>query len=68
MVPVFNALAETGDSTAETGKHFDSISICVKAASGFRLGSLLIGNRDFYKNKPVKVRKCLGGMRQALAF
>ncbi len=62
---IFNALAETGDSTAETGKHFDSISICLSKGLGAPVGSLLIGNRDFIKQAR-KVRKVFGGgMRQA---
>jgi len=61
---VFNALAESNDSTNETGKYFDSISICLSKGLGAPIGSLLLGEKDFIK-KARKVRKIFGGgMRQ----
>ncbi|MEO6301528.1 MAG: beta-eliminating lyase-related protein, partial [Bacteroidia bacterium] len=62
---VFNALAESGESTKETGKYFDSISICLSKGLGAPIGSLLLGETEFIK-KARKVRKIFGGgMRQA---
>ena len=61
---IFNALAESGESTKETGKYFDSISICLSKGLGAPIGSLLLGEKDFIK-KARKVRKIFGGgMRQ----
>ena len=62
---LFNALVETGETTQDTGKHFDSISICLSKGLGAPVGSLLIGNQKFIK-KARRVRKVMGGgMRQA---
>lgn len=62
---IFNALAESNDSTKETGKYFDSISICLSKGLGAPIGSLLLGEKEFIK-KARKVRKIFGGgMRQA---
>jgi threonine aldolase len=62
---IFNALAETGESTKDIGKQFDSISICLSKGLGAPVGSLLLGNKEFIK-KARKVRKVFGGgMRQA---
>ncbi len=62
---LFNALTETGETPAEHGAIFDSISICLSKGLGAPVGSLLIGNKDFIK-KARRVRKALGGgMRQA---
>ena len=62
---IFNALAETGDSPAETAKYFDSVSICFSKGLGCPVGSVLVGDKDFIK-KARRVRKVFGGgMRQA---
>ncbi|MCC6371156.1 MAG: aminotransferase class I/II-fold pyridoxal phosphate-dependent enzyme [Bacteroidia bacterium] len=62
---IFNALAETGESTVDMGNCFDSISICLSKGLGAPVGSLLLGNKDFIK-KARRVRKVFGGgMRQA---
>jgi threonine aldolase len=62
---IFNALAETGESTTETGKSFDSISICLSKGLGAPVGSLLLGDKEFIR-KARRVRKVFGGgMRQA---
>lgn len=62
---IFNALTETGESPAEHGKYFDSISICFSKGLGCPVGSVLIGDKDFIK-KARRVRKVFGGgMRQA---
>ncbi|MBL7920559.1 MAG: aminotransferase class I/II-fold pyridoxal phosphate-dependent enzyme [Bacteroidia bacterium] len=62
---IFNALVESNESTQETGKYFDSISICLSKGLGAPIGSLLLGEKEFIK-KARKVRKIFGGgMRQA---
>lgn len=62
---LFNALVETGDSTKEYGKVFDSISICLSKGLGAPVGSLLLGKQEFI-NEAKRVRKVFGGgMRQA---
>ncbi|RLD50229.1 MAG: threonine aldolase, partial [Bacteroidetes bacterium] len=62
---LFNALVKTGDSPAEYGTLFDSISICLSKGLGAPVGSVLMGNTDFIK-KARRIRKKFGGgMRQA---
>lgn len=62
---LFNALTETGETTNDAGKLFDSISICLSKGLGAPVGSILIGNHDFIKQGR-RVRKVFGGaMRQA---
>lgn len=62
---LFNALAETGESTRDMGDLFDSVSICLSKGLGAPVGSLLLGTRAFI-GKARRVRKVFGGgMRQA---
>lgn len=62
---LFNALAETKESTIDVGNAFDSISICLSKGLGAPVGSLLLSTTDFIK-KARRVRKVFGGgMRQA---
>ena len=62
---LFNVLVETGESTLEVGKQFDSISICLSKGLGAPVGSLLIGDKTDLKYAR-KIRKAMGGgMRQA---
>lgn len=62
---LFNALAETGETSEAWGKNFDSISICLSKGLGAPVGSLLIGKKDFIA-KARRFRKAFGGgMRQA---
>lgn len=62
---LFNALVETGESTQEVGKNFDSISICLSKGLGAPVGSVLIGDAAFIRQAR-RVRKVMGGgMRQA---
>lgn len=62
---IFNALAETGESTLEVGKIFDSVSICLSKGLGAPVGSVLLGDNAFIKQAR-RVRKVFGGgMRQA---
>jgi threonine aldolase len=61
---LFNALVETGETTAEWGAQFHSISICLSKGLGAPVGSLLLGEKDFIK-KARRLRKAFGGgMRQ----
>ncbi|SDC61823.1 L-threonine aldolase [Algoriphagus faecimaris] len=62
---LFNALVETGDSPADWGAHFDTISICLSKGLGCPVGSVLVGSKADIK-RARKVRKAFGGgMRQA---
>ncbi len=62
---LFNALVETGESPAEWGAHFDTISICLSKGLGCPVGSVLLGTKVDIK-RARKVRKVFGGgMRQA---
>lgn len=62
---IFNALVETGETPAQIGSLFDSISVCLSKGLGAPVGSLLIGDHDFIAQAR-RVRKVMGGgMRQA---
>ena len=62
---VFNALVAKGQSAADHGKVFHSISICLSKSLGCPVGSVLVGSTPFI-NKARRIRKALGGgMRQA---
>jgi threonine aldolase len=62
---LFNALVETGESTQDHGKLFDTISICFSKGLGAPVGSVLIGDKDFIV-KARRIRKVFGGgMRQS---
>jgi threonine aldolase len=62
---LFNALVETGESPAEWGAQFDTISICLSKGLGCPIGSVLLGTKADIK-RAKKVRKVFGGgMRQA---
>lgn len=62
---IFNALVARGESPAQYGQVFDSISICLSKGLGCPVGSLLVGDRDFIA-RGRRLRKVLGGgMRQA---
>jgi threonine aldolase len=62
---IFNAMVETGQTPAQLGGWFDSISICLSKGLGAPIGSVLIGSAEFIK-KARRVRKRLGGgWRQA---
>src|SRR4030095_5837205 len=43
---LFNVLVETGESTLEYGKLFDSISICLSKGLGAPVGSVLTGKKE----------------------
>ncbi len=62
---LFNALVETGETPAEVGQTFDSISICLSKGLGAPIGSVLIGTEAFIAEAR-RIRKAMGGgMRQA---
>lgn len=62
---VFNALAETKETTLQIGEQFNSISICLSKGLGAPVGSLLLGDKTLIK-KARRIRKVFGGgMRQA---
>jgi threonine aldolase len=62
---LFNALVETGESPADWGAQFDTISICLSKGLGCPIGSVLLGSKVDIK-RARKVRKVFGGgMRQA---
>ena len=62
---LFNALVESGESPADWGAHFDTISVCLSKGLGCPIGSVLLGTKADIK-RAKKVRKVFGGgMRQA---
>ncbi len=62
---IFNALVETGETPAQYGPLFDSISICLSKGLGCPVGSLLLGKTDFIRQAR-RYRKLMGaGWRQA---
>jgi len=62
---LFNALVETGESPADWGAQFDTISICLSKGLGCPIGSVLLGTKSDIK-RARKIRKVFGGgMRQA---
>lgn len=62
---IFNATTETGDSTLEIGKLFDTISICLSKGLGAPVGSLILSDFENIR-KAKRVRKSFGGgMRQS---
>ena len=62
---LFNVLAETGDSTLDYGKQFNSISICLSKGLGAPVGSVLVSDAETI-DYARRIRKVLGGgMRQA---
>jgi len=62
---LFNALVARGESPADHGRLFHSISICLSKSLGCPVGSLLLGTESFIK-KARRIRKIFGGgMRQA---
>jgi len=61
----FNAMVATGVDPIETGKLFDTVSICLSKGLGAPVGSVLLGSRDFI-HRSRRVRKLFGGaMRQS---
>jgi len=62
---IFNAIVETGDSTKEIGKLFDTISICLSKGLGAPVGSLILSSKENIIQAK-RIRKSFGGgMRQS---
>lgn len=62
---LFNALVETGETPAQYGTLFDSVSVCLSKGLGCPVGSLLLGDADFIRQAR-RFRKVMGGgWRQA---
>lgn len=62
---LYNALVATGETPAQHGAIFDSISLCLSKGLGCPVGSLLLGTKDFIKQAR-RFRKVMGGgWRQA---
>jgi threonine aldolase len=62
---IWNAMAATGVSPLEWGRHFDTVSVCFSKGLGTPVGSALVGPRDALVFGR-RIRKLFGGgMRQA---
>lgn len=62
---LFNALLSTGQSAADYGATFDSISVCLNKGMGCPIGSVLMGSASFIREARRVRKKFGGGMRQA---
>lgn len=62
---LFNALLSTGQSAADYGATFDSISVCLNKGTGCPIGSVLMGSASFIREARRVRKKLGGGMRQA---
>lgn len=62
---LFNALLSTGQSAADYGATFDSISVCLNKGMGCPIGSVLMGSAAFIREARRVRKKLGGGMRQA---
>lgn len=62
---LFNALLATGQTAAQFGTAFDSISVCLNKGMGCPMGSILLGSAAFIKEARRVRKKLGGGMRQA---
>jgi threonine aldolase len=61
---LWNALVVKGETAAQYGNVFDTISVCLSKGLGCPIGSLLVGDSEIMK-KAIRIRKVLGGnMRQ----
>nr|WP_321235513.1 GntG family PLP-dependent aldolase [uncultured Psychroserpens sp.] len=61
---LWNALANTNETTKDYGQLFDTISVCLSKGLGCPMGSVLIGDEDIMQGA-IRIRKILGGgMRQ----
>jgi threonine aldolase len=61
---LWNALVAKGETTAQYGGLFDTISVCLSKGLGCPIGSVLIGDEAIMK-QAIRIRKVLGGnMRQ----
>ncbi len=62
---LFNALLSTGQTPAQYGATFDSISVCLNKGLGCPIGSVLMGSAAFIREARRVRKKFGGGMRQA---
>jgi threonine aldolase len=62
---LFNAMVARGESPADYGRLFDTISICLSKGLGAPAGSLLIGSRELIAKAHRQRKRLGGGMRQA---
>jgi threonine aldolase len=62
---IWNAMAATGLSARDWGRHFDTVAVCFSKGLGAPVGSALLGPRDLIVQAR-RIRKLFGGaMRQA---
>lgn len=62
---IWNAMAATGVSASDWGRHFDTAAVCYSKGLGAPVGSALLGPRDLIAHAR-RIRKLFGGaMRQA---
>lgn len=64
---LFNALVETGETAAQYGEVFDSISICLSKGLGCPVGSLLLGTKKVISDAR-RFRKVMGGAWRQAGF
>lgn len=62
---LFNALVAKGETPAQYGAAFDTISICLNKGLGCPMGSVLVGSEAFIKEARRVRKKLGGGLRQA---
>lgn len=62
---LFNALVAKGETPAQYGAAFDTISICLNKGLGCPMGSVLVGSGAFIKEARRVRKKLGGGLRQA---
>ena len=61
---IWNAMVKTGESAAQYGKVFDTISVCLSKGLGCPIGSVLVGDEEIMEGA-IRIRKIFGGgMRQ----
>ncbi len=61
---LWNALVAKGETAAQYGDLFDTISVCLSKGLGCPIGSVLVGNEDIMQGA-IRIRKIFGGgMRQ----
>lgn len=64
---LFNALVQSGESPADWGAEFDTISICLSKGLGCPVGSLLLGSKADIK-RARKVREIMGRRNETSRF
>ena len=62
---LFNALVARGESPADYGRRFDTISVCLSKGLGAPVGSLLLGSRTLLTAAHRRRKVMGGGLRQA---